>query len=154
MHIPNSISPLKINIFKADNESLRDKAFRIRKEVFVAEQKVSSEEEFDQFEEVAHHFVALDENGDPVGAARWRPTEKGIKLERFAVKRSHRGKKVGSAILELVLKDIAETKGKDQYLYLHAQITAIPLYQKFGFHKVGEQFEECNILHYKMELFT
>ncbi|XOV93915.1 MAG: GNAT family N-acetyltransferase [Bacteroidota bacterium] len=144
----------KINILNASTPELREKAFSIRKEVFVDEQQVSREEEFDQFEETSHHFVALNEDEEPIGAARWRKTYDGIKLERFAVKKSYRGQKIGSLLVEKVLEDIKVKLGAGQHLYMHAQITAMPLYHKFGFKQVGKQFEECNIKHYKMILNT
>ena len=62
----------------AKSDDLKQKAFQIREEVFVVEQEVSAEEEFDEFEEDSHHFVALDENQEPIGSARWRTTDKGI----------------------------------------------------------------------------
>jgi predicted GNAT family N-acyltransferase len=60
---------------------------------------------------------------------------------------------VGQALVAAVLADIANdpgTAGKQKYL--HAQLTAVPLYSKFGFEKEGDIFDECNILHYKMKL--
>ncbi len=139
-----------MKVLLADTESLKAKAFDLRNEVFVVEQMVSRADEFDEFEEISTHFVVLD--GDvPVGAARWRVTKNGIKLERFAVKKSHRGAGVGSFLVEAVLTDIVQKKGQGQYLYLHAQLTAIPLYEKFNFKKTGPQFSECDIQHFKME---
>ena len=133
-------------------EAKMELAFAIREEVFVVEQQVDREEEYDEFETISRHVLARDESGNPVGTARWRFTENGIKLERFAVLKNSRGTGVGSALVAAVLKDIAEspdTSGKK--LYMHAQVEAIPLYEKFGFKKVGEMFEECNIKHYTME---
>ena len=134
----------------ADNDTLRQQAFKLREEVFVHEQKVSREDEFDSFESISHHFIAHD--GDiPCGAARWRTTNEGVKLERFAVDKGYRGRGVGSLLMESVLEHIAsqhETAGKK--LYLNAQITAMPLYAKFGFEPEGNRFMECNIEHQKM----
>ncbi len=141
-----------IKVLKADTKILQEKAFAIRAEVFVVEQQVSREDEFDEYETISQHFVALDESENPVGAARWRVAEKGIKLERFAVKATHRGQGVGSMLVKSVLKDIAEKKGKGHFLYLHAQLTAVDLYKKFGFQTKGEQFSECDIMHYMMFL--
>ena len=107
-------------------------------------------EEFDEFEDSSVHFVALDNAGEPIGSARWRVTEKGCKLERFAVKKTWRRKGVASALVQAVLDDIKETKGIANYLYMHAQLDAMPLYEKFGFQKKGEMFTECNIQHYTM----
>jgi predicted GNAT family N-acyltransferase len=134
-----------------DKNSL-EQVFKIREKVFVIEQGVNSSDEYDEFEEIATHFLAkLD--GKPVGAARWRFTPKGVKLERFAVLAEARGKGVGQALVVAVLKDVnsnPETKGKTKYL--HAQLAAMSLYSKFGFQAVGQMFEECTIQHYKMEL--
>ena len=144
----------KIRIIDATTDTLRSKAYDIRQEVFVIEQKVSKEEEFDQFEETSHHVVALNEHDKPIGAARWRKTYDGIKLERFVVKKSYRGQQIGSGLVEHVLKDIDKKMGKGQHLYLNAQIPAMPLYKKFGFKQVGDPFDECNIQHFKMILDT
>lgn len=139
-----------IEVLLADTDELRKKAFTIRQEVFVVEQKVTPIDEFDEYESTSRHFVVLDENQNPVGAARWRTTSKGIKLERFAVKESLRGTGVGTALVRRVLDDVTEIAGPGQYVYLHAQLSAVPLYQKFGFEIIGDQFLECDILHYLM----
>ncbi|MFT5640097.1 MAG: putative GNAT family N-acyltransferase [Cyclobacteriaceae bacterium] len=145
-------SQSKYQVKIANSEELKTKSFQIRHEVFVKEQLVSHEDEFDEFENISRHFVALDSEESPVGAARWRRTDKGIKLERFAVAKEARGKGIGSMLVQAVLDDIFELQGDGQYLYLHAQLSAIPLYQKFSFKIVGPQFEECDIQHFKMEL--
>ncbi|MEB2781373.1 GNAT family N-acetyltransferase [Algoriphagus sp. C2-6-M1] len=127
-------------------------AYWIRERVFVIEQGVDPKAEYDEFESQCTHFLA-DFDGKPAGTARWRFTPNGIKLERFAVLGEVRGKGVGQALVAAVLEDIKknpDTDGKEKYL--HAQLSAVPLYSKFGFEKVGELFEECNIMHYKMKL--
>lgn len=139
-----------MEVILADTEVLKEKAFALRREVFVIEQEVSTEDEFDDYEELSHHYVVLDEEGNAIGAARWRKTENGIKLERFAVKEGHRGTGIGSALVEKVLEDIREKEGEGQNIYLHAQLGAVPLYQKYGFQEIGDQFLECDIWHYLM----
>lgn len=141
---------MEIRVLKAKTEEERQKSFAIREEVFVIEQQVASEEEFDEFEELSHHFVALDENNLPVGSARWRHTDKGIKLERFTVKSTLRGHGLGAKIVQAVIDDIALHADKGVYLYLHSQLDAVPLYAKFNFQKEGKQFDECGIMHYLM----
>lgn len=136
------------------SEEERQKAFAIRWKVFVEEQAVPAEEELDEFENVSRHFIAYESN-QAVGTARWRFTEKGCKLERFAVLKESRGKGVGSALLQTVLDDIRnicqKLNKRDMVLYLHAQVTAVGLYEKFGFQKYGEPFDECGIMHYLMK---
>ena len=142
---------MQINVLLADTPELQAKAFAIREEVFVVEQKVPKADEFDEFEIIARHFVVLDDQRNPIGAARWRKTEKGLKLERFVTKMNKRGQGIGQALVAAVLDDITRNEPKGSYLYLHAQLDAVGLYEKFGFKKVGDIFDECNILHYKME---
>lgn len=139
-------------VIKALSKADQEKAFALREEVFVHEQQVAARDEFDAYEEVSHHFVALDADNAPIGVARWRSTEKGIKLERFAVKKTKRSQGLGAALVRAVLDDILIHKRPPCYLYLHAQLAAMPLYAKFGFKKEGSQFEECGIQHYKMAL--
>lgn len=124
-----------------------DSAHRIRKEVFVIEQNCPEDIEW-EFEEESHHFIAV-LDGEIVGTARWRQTEKGYKLERFAVLKEHRNKKVGDAILTYILNDVPND---GRTLYLHAQLAAKNFYLKHGFEPVGEHFWEGGIEHVKMSL--
>ncbi|MDP9047527.1 MAG: GNAT family N-acetyltransferase, partial [Bacteroidota bacterium] len=73
--------------------------------------------------------------------------DKGYKLERFAVLKKFRGRGIGQ---ELVKKVLADLPFDAHYIYMHAQLPAIPLYEKFNFEKVGPEFEEAGIRHYKM----
>src|SRR5690606_20670374 len=125
--------------------------FQIREAVFVLEQQVDPKEEYDEFETSSTHFLAKVDGSD-AGTARWRITEEGIKLERFAVLSAMRGLGVGQALVRTVLEDIANGReGKNKMIYLHAQLPAVPLYQKFGFKKEGGIFMECGIAHYNMK---
>ncbi len=143
---------MSLQVEKITRDDQLKSAYSIRHQVFVIEQEVDPNAEYDEFEAISKHFLAcLDEV--PVGTARWRITPKGVKLERFAVLEEARGKGVGQALVAAVLTDIEENNdaiGKEKYL--HAQLSAVPLYLKFGFEKVGDMFEECNILHFKMQL--
>lgn len=141
---------MEYRVILANSKELKEKAFAIREEVFVVEQEVPSDEEFDEFEDESQHFVALDANDDPIGSARWRRTYKGIKLERFTVKKSFRGKGLGTAIVQAVMDDLKEKADPDTFLYMHSQLDAVPLYAKFDFEKKGDQFDECGIMHYLM----
>lgn len=130
----------------SDKENL-EKAFAIRKEVFVVEQRCPPDLEY-EFEEDCIHFL-LKENGEAIVASRYRKTDKGIKLERFAVLKKHRKKGLGHKILQFMLDDLNNFDGK---IYMHAQVDVIPFYEKMGFVKQGDLFEEANIMHYKMTL--
>ncbi|PTR01334.1 putative GNAT family N-acyltransferase [Mucilaginibacter yixingensis] len=137
----------KIQVNKATEQTDLDYVFAIRREVFVGEQNCPPELEW-EFEDESTHFLATI-NGEPAGAARWRKTDKGYKLERFAVLSKFRGYGVGQALVQAVLDDLPTDA---DYVYLHGQIQAVPLYDKFGFEKVGDEFEEAGIRHYKMVL--
>ncbi len=132
------------------DESQKKVAFQIREEVFVKEQNVPQDLEYDEFEDASRHFLAY-ADGKPCGTARWRETSKGIKLERFAVLEDFRSAQVGSALVKTVLEDILAHSGyTGQILYLHAQLNAMPLYKKFNFEIEGDEFIEADIRHVKM----
>jgi predicted GNAT family N-acyltransferase len=136
-----------IIISPANNAEALSQVFEIRKEVFVREQGVSEREEYDEFETSSAHCIAyVDE--EPAGTCRYRNTEKGIKLERFAVLKKYRGMGVGRYLVQHCLAQVDQS----QYIYLHAQIQVVDFYSKFGFEKEGNQFEEAGIKHYKMRL--
>ena len=141
---------MTITVQPATAEGDRDLAFRVRELVFVDEQHVPREEEYDEHDDAAHHYLAW-ADGQPVGAARWRPTENGVKLERFAVLAPYRSRGVGGVLLRQVMAD-AHAAHPDAQLYLHAQLQAQLFYQRHGFVPEGELFYECEIPHYKMRL--
>jgi predicted GNAT family N-acyltransferase len=124
-----------------------EKVFKIRTIVFVEEQNCPPELEWEN-EDVSHHFLAV-YNQIPAGACRWRQTEKGFKLERFAVLPSFRGKGIAQKMVQTVIDDLPKDAN---YVYLHAQLDAMPLYKKFNFIAEGPQFEEAGIQHFKMVL--
>ncbi len=142
----------KIIVSRIDSNQLLD-AYLIREKVFVEEQHVPQEEEIDSFENTSTHYLAKNEEGIALGTARWRRTEHGIKLERFAVLKEFRKAGAGSKLVEAVLEDVRkELLAEGESIYLHSQIDAMPLYEKFGFVKQGKKFDECGIMHYKMVL--
>ncbi|MDB5233892.1 MAG: family acetyltransferase [Hymenobacter sp.] len=129
-----------------------DAAFTIREKVFQQEQGVPASKEHDEYDRTdARHYLARAEDGTPAGAARWRETENGVKLERFAVLSDFRNQEIGAALLHAVLADV-RAELPDAEVYLNAQLRAIPFYERHGFRKEGEMFEEANIQHYKMVL--
>ncbi len=135
----------KIQVSKVTEPADLEKVYAIRREVFVVEQNCPPELEW-EFEDESNHFLAT-ANGEGAGAARWRKTDKGYKLERFAVLDKFRGLGIGQALVKTVLADLPADA---DYIYLHAQIQAVGLYEKFNFSKTGPEFEEAGIRHYKM----
>jgi len=138
---------IRIEKFKTDNKENAEIAFFIRRKVFVEEQNVNPDEEYDEFEDTASHYL-LYYNEKPVMTARWYATEKGIKLGRFAMLKEYRGKGVGSKLLNHMMEDVLLL---NKPLYLNAQLPAVSYYGRFGFVKKGDIFLEANIEHYLME---
>ncbi|AMJ65067.1 GNAT family N-acetyltransferase [Hymenobacter sp. PAMC 26628] len=129
-----------------------DAAFTIRETVFVAGQGVPATLENDEHDRRdARHYLARAPDGTPAGAARWRETENGVKLERFAVLENFRNQKIGATLLHAVLADV-RAELPDKEVYLNAQLRAVPFYERHGFQTEGEMFEEANIQHYRMVL--
>jgi predicted GNAT family N-acyltransferase len=124
-----------------DRESLRS----IRHAVFVIEQAVTQEEEWDGLDESALHVLALDANDKPLGCARLLQD---ARIGRMAVLREYRGSGVGSALL-MALMELARRQGH-RTVHLHAQTHALPFYERHGFVKQGEEFVEANIPHWAM----
>ena len=137
---------IEIKKFHFKDENLMKEAHKIRHEVFVIGQNCPEESEW-EFEEESTHFLII-ENDIPLATARHRKTENGLKLERFAVHSEARGKGFGMLILKAILEDI---KDSNALKYMHAQEQVTPFYEKVGFEKSGNIFEEAGIMHYKME---
>ena len=135
-----------ITINKINSQDDFSSSRKIRYQVFVIEQKVPPEDEIDEYEDLSCHFLAK-LNDLPCGTARYRITGDGVKLERFAVLNEHRGKGIGSALVEAVLADIKKNPAASgKTIYLHSQVDAIFLYTKYGFQKTGELFDEMREL--------
>ncbi|NTW23554.1 MAG: GNAT family N-acetyltransferase [Lentimicrobium sp.] len=139
--IPNIVS------FSIDQADYTEVSRRIRYTVFVEEQKVPEDLEYDEFESDCRHYLMF--IGDTeVATCRWRFTSKGIKLERFAVLSQYRGKGLGDLLVKHVLGEVLPV-GKT--VYLHAQEKVTGFYEKLGFKAYGEIFEEAGIWHYLMK---
>lgn len=120
----------------------------VRTAVFIREQQVPEELEWDQFDAASVHVLVLNKAGQPVGTARLLPDGH---IGRMAVLKEWRGQGLGSALLTKLLQVLIK---RHQFeAQLHAQTSAIPFYKKFGFQIVGEEFMEAGIPHVKMTLF-
>jgi predicted GNAT family N-acyltransferase len=128
-------------------EAAREKLRAVRRSVFVQEQKVPEELEWDDADERAYHVLATSADGSPIGTGR-------LKLDchigRMAVVKAWRGRGVGSAILSMLI-DFARKEGCTE-LHLHAQTHARDFYARFGFTAVGDLFDEAGIPHQAMTL--
>lgn len=136
---------MSLQVQKVSQAEELDQVFAVRNVVFVQEQNCPPELEWEHEDESTHFLATI--NGRPVGACRWRKTEKGYKLERFAVLKEFRKHGVGRALIAEALSDLPKNA---KYIYLHSQLSATSLYAKFGFISEGAAFEEAGIMHYKM----
>lgn len=138
-----------VEVINADTDHLFDSVFIIRTKVFVDESKVDQEDEYDGFDHLSHHFLALHDS-KPAGAARWRviPGSGRIRLERIAVLKEFRRKGVGTALVEKMLENIPE----NQEVFVRAQSTNLDFFEKLGFKVEGEEFKEAGIPHFEMLL--
>jgi predicted GNAT family N-acyltransferase len=117
----------------------------VRRIVFIEEQHVPEALELDEFDPVCHHVLITAADNQPIAAGRISPDGR---IGRMAVLKEYRGQGIGSALLTALL----EYARQEHYagIYLHAQITAIPFYEKHGFLVTGEQFMDAGIPHRNM----
>lgn len=136
---------MDIKLVETDQEL--EQAYHVRTAVFVDEQKVPPEEELDQHDKTATHFVGT-LNGVPIAASRLRFVEAYGKLERICVLDTERGKSFGKKMIErmeLEIKNNGYNKAK-----LNAQTHAEAFYKRLGYKTVSGEFIDAGIPHVTM----
>lgn len=131
----------EIVIRPAHWETDRAALLAVRRAVFIIEQDVPEELEVDGEDPACHHVVA-EAGGRPVGTARMMDDGH---IGRVAVLRAYRGTGIGSGLLR-ALVDHGAALGIAGY-YLHAQVSALPFYEKLGFVPQGPVFDEAGLPH-------
>lgn len=134
---------LEIASWERDLPDLR----AVRETVFVVEQQVPVEEEWDALDPASVHVIARDDHGRPIGTGRLTPERR---IGRMAVLREWRGRGVGDAMLRTLLEQARARHWPG--VSLNAQLAAIPFYQRAGFDIEGEEFIEAGIRHRAMRL--
>lgn len=119
----------------------------IRQQVFIDEQGIPAELEWDDRDAGCIHVLALDPAGNAVGTGR---LDVDGRIGRMAVLLAWRGRGAGTAMLNGLLAAAGETGCRR--VYLHAQESAQSLYHRAGFHIQGEPFLEAGIRHITMEM--
>lgn len=137
---------MEVRIVETEQE-LAD-AFDVRRTVFVTEQNVPEEEEIDQHESEAVHFVLYSE-GTAAGAGRFRILDGIGKVERICVLKESRNSGAGVAVMNKI-EDYAKSQGISS-LKLNAQTHAIPFYSRLGYETVSEEFLDAGIPHKTMK---
>ena len=130
-------------------QTLAGEARQVRTEVFLEEQRIPVEMEWDELDELAIHAVARNRLGLAVGTGRLLQHAPGVgRIGRMAVTRVLRGSNVGRDVLRALM--LAATQRGDHEVVLHAQRTAQGFYARLGFEPSGEPFEEAGIVHIEM----
>lgn len=138
MHADFRVDPAD---YAADFQDLR----LVRETVFVLEQKVPLEEEWDELDPRCRHVIARDDRNRPIGTGRLTPEHK---IGRMAVLPEWRGRGVGDALL-VALMDQARALGWTE-VSLNAQVSAEGFYARHGFRPYGGRFMEAGIEHQAM----
>ena len=129
--------------------ALSHQAQAIRTTVFVDEQRIPAEMEWDSADETALHAVAINRFGDAVATGRLLDHVPGVaKIGRMAVLSGVRGSGIGRDVLDALIS-AARVRG-DREVLLHAQMSAAAFYRRAGFVARGPQFDEAGIAHVEM----
>jgi predicted GNAT family N-acyltransferase len=121
----------------------------IREKVFIEEQKVTCQLEWDGLDEEAIHFLAY-KNEKAVGCARALVIKNHMQLGRIAVLKEYRNKGIGSALIEKAV--ITAKLNQLSKILISAQCHAIDFYKKFGFEVTSKVYLDAGISHQDMEL--
>ncbi|HNR92093.1 MAG TPA: GNAT family N-acetyltransferase, partial [Dokdonella sp.] len=124
-----------------------DELRALRTAVFVVEQGVPEDEEWDEHDARSHHVIARDSSGRAIGTGRLTPQRM---IGRMAVLPEWRGRGVGAALLRALLERARELRLPE--VELHAQVHAIPFYERAGFTAFGDEYDECGIPHRSMRM--
>ena len=140
MTIEKQTVSVRIAIWENDKEELS----KVRRLVFIEEQKIPKQLEWDGEDELSIHYLAEIET-KIVAVARLKPDGQ---LGRMAVLKEYRNQGIGHKLLQFIIKNLNNRKD----IYLHAQVSAIPFYKKHGFIECEDIFYEADIPHKKMLL--
>ncbi|KGT47671.1 MULTISPECIES: GNAT family N-acetyltransferase [Acinetobacter] len=140
------LSSSELRIVSGSWTDLAVDAKPIREAVFIQEQQIALEDEWDAEDSVSIHFVAYLQD-QPVATARLLRNNS---IGRVAVLKSARGHKVGQRLMQFVM-DTARTEGR-QFVKLSSQVHAIGFYQALGFQLQGKEYLDCGIPHIDMYL--
>jgi len=142
----------------AEDPADREACFAVRKEVFVGEQGVPEDLEYDAYDAVAVHVLAVREDGVPLGTGRLLYGEAAAakvggdltvgSLGRLAVAKEARGLGVGIALVRAI-EDAARARGLAA-VDLHAQTHALGFYERLGYEAYGPEYPEAGIPHRAM----
>ncbi|MFI6010425.1 GNAT family N-acetyltransferase [Streptomyces sp. NPDC051243] len=156
MTSPSSVPSYAVRV--AEDPADREACFAVRKEVFVGEQGVPEDIEYDAYDATAVHVLAVREDGVPLGTGRLLYGEAATaktggdpavgSLGRLAVTQAARGLGVGAALVRAI-EDAARARGLAA-VDLHAQTHALGFYERLGYVAYGPEFPDAGIPHRAM----
>ncbi|MER5524681.1 GNAT family N-acetyltransferase [Streptomyces sp. NPDC002677] len=139
----------------AEDPADLEACFAVRKQVFVVEQGVPEDLEYDEYDATALHVLAIREDGVPLGTGRLLYGETAAEktdgdpslgsLGRLAVSQEARGLGIGVALVRAI-EDAARARGL-RAVDLHAQTHALGFYERLGYEPYGPEYEEAGIAH-------
>ena len=121
----------------------------IKHKIFCVEQGVPYEEDEIYEEQLESHNYLVCLHEKPIGTIRYRKTEKGYKIERFAILKEYRGKGYGKKAF-VFFTDLIAARFNPCKIYFHSQYYIKDLYLRLGFIEEGEPFDEAGIKHIAM----
>ena len=127
-------------------DELQNDAKLIREQVFIQEQQIAVEDEWDAEDAVSVHFVIYDQD-QPIATARLLQNNS---VGRVAVLKSHRGVGIGKLLMQQIIQQA--NYEQREFLKLSSQAHAIQFYAGLGFKVEGEQYLDCGIPHIDMRL--
>ncbi|TBW59140.1 GNAT family N-acetyltransferase [Marinobacter halodurans] len=120
----------------------------IRQTVFIDEQGVPADLEWDETDEISDHFIGVLPDNTPVAVARLVPSVTDVgHIGRMAILREHRGRGYGEQMLRHIMQEAAS---QFDQLHLSAQQYAVPFYEKLGFHVCSTPYDDAGIPHLDM----
>lgn len=130
-------------------QQMQEHASAVREDVFLIEQKIPADEEWDAADATSLHAVVFNRLGVPIATGRLLQPADGVgRIGRMAVLRVLRGTGAGRRVLQALMA--AARERKDRQLLLHAQRSAEGFYARYGFAPEGEAFDEVGIEHIAM----
>ncbi|MFD1438790.1 GNAT family N-acetyltransferase [Acinetobacter terrae] len=138
------MSPFTIRTGRWDE--LQNDAKLIREQVFIHEQQIPVEDEWDAEDAVSVHFVVYDQD-QPIATARLLQNNS---VGRVAVLKSYRGVGIGKLLMQQIIQQAKHEQR--EFLKLSSQVHAIQFYASLGFNVEGEEYLDCAIPHIDMRL--
>ncbi|OEY67200.1 GNAT family N-acetyltransferase [Marinobacter sp. X15-166B] len=139
---------MKLTIRKYSWQQAPEAVRSIRQRVFIDEQQVPAEQEWDATDEIADHYLAVTADQTPVGVARMFPSvTQTAQIGRMAILPEFRSQGAGEQLLHHLIRDAA---GHFRDVQLSAQQYAIPFYQRCGFHVCSDLYQDVGIPHVDM----